>query len=287
MLSFLPEKLSNSIYKIGLYKINEIRIRKNCNVLVVYNDLTKKRLNVKLTSAQIEKIIVSLCNGSIYAFEEQIKNGYITTNLGVRVGISGEFVYNNSKIQTIKNFNSLCIRIPHEIKGVSNNFALNVYNGGSVLIISPSGVGKTTFLRDFIFNLSENLGKNIVVIDERNEIACINSDKSFNLGSNVDVLTYSHKDYGFSQAIRTLNPDVIIADEITTPFDVLGIVSTIYGGTSVVCTVHSDSIDNAYNRKFLSDIKSLKVFDFYVLILYENNIRRYKYFDKNYNEICL
>ena len=85
----------------------------------------------------------------------------------------GEVVKENGNILTIKNFSSLCVRIPSELNGVSNDFYDKLYSKtfGSVLVLSPSGVGKTTFIRDLTTNLSDKGKKDVVVIDERNEIS--------------------------------------------------------------------------------------------------------------------
>lgn len=287
MLSFLPNRIQQKVNKYGLENLTELRIRKDQPIMVIFLNGDKSFLKEVLTKSDIEKIILTVCNNSIYSYDEQIKRGFITTDKGVRIGLSGEFVYENNTVLTIKNFQSLCVRIPRLISGLAKKFISNIYKGGNVLIISESGVGKTTYLRDLVFNLSENCNLNVVIIDERNEIACINGEKSFNLGKSVDVLTYSTKDYGFSQAIRTLNPDVIVADELTLVSDVLSLKRTVYGGTKVIATVHASSIENALSRDFMFPLKKSKIFDYYVLIKKSNGLRKYLYFDKDYNEICL
>lgn len=287
MLSFLPEKLKSTINKLGLECVSEIRIRNLSHVLVVKDGnkcfLEKFILNKK----DIEDIILNVCKRSIYSFEGQIKQGFITTDKGVRIGLSGELVYKNEEIASIKNFQSLTIRIPHDCDGVSKEFSSFVYKGGSVLVISPPSVGKTTFLRDFTRYLSNKLLKNVAVVDERNEIACVTGEKSFFLGDMTDVLTYSTKNYGLNQAIRTLNPDVIVLDELVSLADVNSVVTTINGGVDVVATVHAKSIKQLFMRDFTSNLKKLKVFDYYVVINFLDGKRRYDYFDKDFNQLCL
>ena len=286
MLSFLPDKLKNAILRLGIDKVSEIRIRCFCPVLVVVDG--KKVLLDKfiLTKPDIDKIILTVCKRSIYSYEEQIKQGYITTDSGLRIGLSGEAVISNDKISTIKNFSSLCIRIPHIISGVSLEFLSGVYKGGSVLVVSPPGAGKTTFIRDFIKNLSYFHRKNVIVVDERNEIACKTGKEYFDLGFTVDVLTYFNKSFGLNQAIRALSPDVIVLDELISSSDVKGVITAIYGGVDVVATIHAKSIKELRFREFAKEIINVKPFDYYVVITQNTSDREYAYFDKDFNKIC-
>ena len=96
MLDFLPQKLYKTILKLGVNNVSEIRIRCGLPILVVLNGekvLLEKEIYSK---SDIEDIVLRLCNHSIYAFDEQIKQGFITTDNGVRIGLSGEFVVKDS-----------------------------------------------------------------------------------------------------------------------------------------------------------------------------------------------
>ena len=286
MLSFLPDKLKNAILRLGIDKVTEIRIRCFCPVLVIVDGKKTVLDKFVLSSCDIDKIVLTVCKRSIYSYEEQIKQGYIMTDCGLRIGLSGEAVISNDKISTIKNFNSLCVRIPHNLSGVSSEFFNSVYKGGSVLVVSPPGAGKTTFIRDFIKNLSSKSQKNVIVVDERNEIACKTGDRHFNLGTTVDVLTYFNKSFGLNQAIRTLNPDVIVLDELVSKIDLNDVITAIYGGVDVVATIHAKSIKELSRRKFAKEIISVKPFDYYVIISQNYGARQYNYFDKDFNKIC-
>lgn len=287
MLEFLPLKLRYKVLEFSIDDILEIRIRCNKNVVLCLSNKKVVLENTKLSSTDIENIIYFVCKNSLHSYDEQLKLGFVCADNGVRIGISGEFVYDNGKIISIKNYQSLCIRIPHVIKGVSNEFFEKVFKGGSVLVLSRSGVGKTTFIRDLTYNISNNFQKNVVVIDERNEIYKRNYDISVDLGDFVDVLTYSTKDFGFNQAIRTLNPDYIVTDELMTEIDVNSLISTINSGVNVIATVHANSLLTLKNRRYLFEIFNLKPFDYYVLISVKNGLRVYEYYDKDFLKVCL
>ncbi len=275
------------ILKFGIDKLSEIRIRNGCPVTLILNGEKIRLEKYVATKEDIDEIVLSACKRSVYSYDEQIRQGYVTSDSGERIGLAGEIIMRDGKVTTIKDFHSLCIRIPHEIIGVSDEFFNKVYRGGSVLIVSPPSVGKTTFLRDFTRKISNELNKNVVVVDERNEIACVTGGKGFNLGYYTDVLTYSDKNFGLNQAIRTLNPETIVVDELVSDTDVLNVIKTIYGGVSVIATAHSNSLENLFTREFARYIKQIKPFEYYVLISVKQGKRVYSYFDRDFNQICL
>ncbi len=284
VLDYLPNRLIKEISKYYC-SLNEIRIRKDCPVIIKANGKSLVLDKIVLGQKDIEDIVFKVCKGSIHAYEDQIANGYVSDDNGVRIGLAGELVINNGVVQAVRKITSLCLRIPNAINGISDEF-FKIYNGGSVLVISPPGVGKTSFIRDFTNNLCKFSLKNIVVVDERNEISMKNRNDSVFLNKNVDVLTYANKGYGFNQAVRTLNPDVIITDEIL-HCDVLSIVNAIYGGVSVIATVHGKDIKECFLRDYMKEFYQLKAFDYYIQITNDGAKRIYQYFDKNFEEICL
>ena len=283
MLAHFPPRLVKAFKRVDFRALCEVRIRQNKKVLLIYNN-GFKTLDITLSAEEIEEIVYSACKKSIYSYEEQIKRGYVTTESGVRIGLGGEFVIKDDEVLTIKNFSSLCIRFPHQICGFATPFVKNYYNGGSVLVISKSGAGKTTFIRDFSREVNLKFQINTVIIDERNEIAALNNGTTFDLGENVDILTYSTKNYGFNQAVRTLNPALIITDELMNEDDINGVNTAILSGVDVIATIHAKSLNNALNKNFIKPYKNL--FDYYILIEFISGKRVVTAYNKSGEELC-
>ena len=134
---FLTDKIKYALNYIDIEYLTEIRLRIGFPIIVKYNNerlylgencLTKSNSNAIICDKQdIENIILNVTEKSIYAFNEKIKQGYLTTRSGIRIGLSGECVKDNEKVITLKNFTSLNIRIPHNIKNASKDIFNKVY----------------------------------------------------------------------------------------------------------------------------------------------------------------
>ena len=60
-----------------------------------------------------------------------------------------------------------------------------------------------------------------------------------NFGNCLDVLTNIKKTDGINFAIKNLNPQVIVLDELSTFLECRGVFSAIYSGVNVIATTHA------------------------------------------------
>ena len=270
----LNKILESHIYKIitqkiGLDKINEMRFRENKPIVLniagrayFLNEqglITLPERGIKATKKMIEDIIYKASEFSIYSVNEELKQGYLVLDGGERIGVCGTFVTENKKIKTITNFTSLNIRIPHEIKNASLSVFKFLYQDNSLkntLIISPPGLGKTTFIRDFVLQLTnKNLFYNVLIIDERGEIAGKNN--KLQVGNFCDIISFSDKANGFLQGIRAMNPDLIVTDELGQEEDFDAINFAVNSGVKILATIHAESISQLRQKKYFSKIDGL------------------------------
>lgn len=91
ILKFFPKELTDQIIQNKLEGIEEIRIRIDKPVMLKYSN-QEKIIQYKPKQEEILKILQFLCDNSIYSYQNQICNGYITIQGGHRVGITGEVV---------------------------------------------------------------------------------------------------------------------------------------------------------------------------------------------------
>lgn len=265
MLDFLSNRLKTEIFS-SFATIYEVRIRadkpitvKGCDGIRVYS----KQLNCKIDRRELDQIFMRLCNHSIFSVESSLKQGFITSKYGERVGVCGEVVISDRSVVSIKNFTSLCIRFPNCAYGCSDPLVKTLQNAVSCLVISPPFHGKTTFIRDLGRAYSDNFDLNVLFVDERDELGC---NGSFNLGKNSDVIRFANKEFGFYNGIRAYNPDVIITDEIMSATDCKSIEFAKSSGVKVVASAHAENLENLLKKKDLSSIIKNNTFDIIVLL---------------------
>lgn len=271
ILRVLPVKIANEVKSFLLKdSIQEIRIKVNKPVII---NLSSKEviLNSIVTLDDIKQILVRVSNYSLYAYEEEIKQGYITIKGGHRIGIAGECVLSQGEVRTIRNISSLNIRICREVKGCSNEVMKFITENNRVfntLIVSPPKCGKTTILRDIARNISNGMpinslmGKKVSIIDERSEIAsCFNGIPQLDVGIRSDILDNCLKKDGMIMAIRSLSPDILICDEIGTDGDMEALNMAFNSGVNIIVSIHGYSIEDIYRRRIFKDLLENSILD--------------------------
>ncbi|CDG01870.1 Putative Sporulation stage III, protein AA [Clostridium chauvoei JF4335] len=282
ILKVLPLKVGSLIRHKDLKdSIQEIRLKIG-KPIIIYTFKGEEVLSYVTTAEDIKQTLVKISNYSLYAYEEEIKQGYITIRGGHRIGIAGECVIVSGTIRTIKNISSLNFRICREVKGCSNEVMRYITENDRVyntLIVSPPKCGKTTILRDVAKNISSGMnirnlkGKKVCIIDERSEIAAsFNGVPQMDVGIRTDVLDNCLKKEGMIMAIRSLSPEVLICDEIGTNGDIEALQMAFNSGVNVVVTLHGYSIEDIYKRKVFKEILYSSILDRIVILSNRNGV---------------
>ncbi len=181
-----------------------------------------------------------LCDGAPYSTVAKQKSGYITVD-GNRIGFAGCYANVDNTIKHIDKIYSFCVRIMHEKKGCANPIYRYLLKGNepfNTLIVSPPGCGKTTLIRDIARLLSSD-GFNVSIIDERDEIASqCNGIPMLDVGKRTDIYSGVNKIQAIENIIRSMKPDVIVADELGGSDDFDAIKNAKTRGVKVFATVH-------------------------------------------------
>lgn len=239
--------------------ISEIRLSAGAEIFLTVDDKCIAT-NTVCTEDDMRYIVRSLCGNSMYSHSESIKEGFITTSEGVRAGVAGRAVTEGGKITLVSDISSIVLRIPRRFPGAANDFFSHMDNmkwQGSALIYSPPGGGKTTLLRELVCMLTDaSHYKRAAVVDSRNEI-CVGLSKG-----NCSVLSGYPRSKGIEIALRTLSPDIIICDEISTDDDAAAAVSCLGSGVTLIASVHGTH-DDVFSRRIVKELLPHKLFKVY------------------------
>lgn len=267
--SFLPTRLICSIEKILGENVilEEIRVRRGRNSYIIANG-RNILLNIILNDQEMNQIVKFVTQDSLYAFRDTIINGYILLNDGIRVGIVGRASVENGRLIGIYDINELAIRIPNSIF-INIDGIRNLVSNNSILFYSPPGEGKTTLLRSIVTALSNGINaKRVGVIDTRGELSSNNANQS---GFVTCLVGYPRKT-GIEIAIRTMNSQIIVCDELGSVDDSNAIIEAQCSGVSIIATCHGSTPRDILSHSGIMILHKNRIFDYYVGIKRGNNL---------------
>lgn len=169
-------------------QIQEIRMRIGRPLLVIYKNEEKMLPPEKpdrtgghiVTKEEMRETLEYVSHYSLYAYEQEIRQGFITIEGGHRVGVIGKAILEQDRVKNLQYISSVNIRVAHEVIGCADQVFPYIIKDRQVchtLIISPPCCGKTTLIRDLIRQVSDGnayvKGCSVGVVDERSELGAV------------------------------------------------------------------------------------------------------------------
>ena len=275
--------------------LQEIRLRAGYPIILLYGG-KEKILPMKVTERGIRETLDYVSNYSLYAYENELKQGFITIEGGHRVGMAGQVLIENGRVKNLKQISSLNVRVSHEIVGCADKLFPYITHNKQMyhtLLISPPRCGKTTLLRDLIRQISDGnewvKGCTVGVVDERSELAgCYQGIPQNHMGMRTDVLDGCPKADGMFMLIRSMSPQVVAVDEIGAPEDIQAIKYAMHCGCKMIATVHGESLEELQRKPLLEQMMREQCFERYVLLCNRSSVGEIAgIYDKYGDEICL
>ena len=255
LLSILPTGLSEEVAAYETQNPQELRMRLDAAAELVCRE---DSIRLKYT---VRKDDLNFCINTASRYSPwsaaSTAFGYLTAPGGHRIGICGDAIVKDNQMTGIRRITSLCIRIARDYPGIGESCG---GLSGSILLIGPPGSGKTTLLRDLIRQISRR--EHVAVVDERGELFPVHFDR----GDRTDVMTNCLKREGIEIVLRTMGPECIAMDEITSEGDCQALLQAGWCGVRLLATAHAGSVRDLKSRPLYQPILEYAIFD-HILVL--------------------
>ena len=228
----------------------------------------------RVTALELRETMEFVGEYSLYAYEDELRQGYLTIRGGHRVGVAGRTVLDGDKVKSVRYISCVNVRLSHEVPGCADPVLPYLWGDEGLLhtlIISPPRCGKTTLLRDMVRQISDGSrarrGYTVGVVDERSEICgCFMGIPENDVGIRTDVMDACPKAEGMMMLVRSMAPEVIAVDEIGRYEDIDAIETVLYSGCRLIATVHGSDLADIQSKPLFQRLMAEQVFERYIIL---------------------
>ena len=194
----------------------------------------------------------------MHTHERELAEGYLTTAVGNRVGVAGQFVQREGQCIALQKVTSLNLRIARScvipLPPALDKLLEQHFTG--LLVVGEPGSGKTTLLRTIARTLAERQ-RLVAVIDERGELFPPEGPLP-----PLERIGGVDKARAVQMALRTLAPQVILLDELGSLEETMALEQGFFSGVDFIATLHAATPEEATMRpqvKYLMERGAVRV----------------------------
>lgn len=266
-------------------KLYEIRLRVGRPLFLIYEGgerflwqkgTGRERVPYLVTKEDLKETLEYLSGYSLYAYEEELRQGFLSIQGGHRVGVTGKVLLDGGQVRGMKYISGINLRLSHQVKGCADKVLPLIQSRSHIchtLIISPPRCGKTTLLRDIVRQMSNGWGEipgcTVGVVDERSELAgCYQGIPQNDLGMRTDILDGCPKAEGMMMLVRAMSPKVVAVDELGREADYDAVETVVNCGCRLIATVHGSCLQDIQQNPALKKLVERQVFERYIFLCY-------------------
>ena len=242
-----------AIFEARMDTLTQIRLRAGRPVQFSFTDGGDAMSSGNLDPTALSRLLSALMEYSVYARQNDLDEGFFTLDDGSRVGVCGRMYREGDRLRMAE-IGSACIRFARAHPGCADPIMAVIDSPQglrSTLLVSPPGLGKTTLLRDASRQLSER-GYTVGIADERHELAaCHRGIPTLNVGPRTDVLDGCPRSEAIGRLVRTMAPDIVVADEIGGDADAMALADATRCGVAIAASAHGKSLEDLLSRPCL------------------------------------
>lgn len=270
-IELMPRKYEAALKAHEAFRPEELRLRVGREPSLLYGGREHFLSVGPPGEDELVRILEKATGASLYSAAEAMRRGYFCVG-ALRIGICGRAT-SGSAGSGFGSYTSLCIRMAREHKGICPGIADRLCADGfaNTLIIAPPGGGKTTALRELIRQLADG-GRRVGVIDERCEL----SGGAFDLGRCSDVIAGMDKLSGALLLLRSMDPQIVAADEISAPEDLQAAEDVFGCGVGLLATAHAADREDLMRRRSYRRLVENGVFSRLLVIRQQGGKRSYE-----------